>query len=266
MIQKKIEMSYRKSTIKIFRDLVESMTFPIDIRTIVTDSDGNYVLYVCDIYHAQPNFTVEINAETYTIVAIDSEENTITLSGAVPIIVTSFELYKPFFFYGTPTQTNMELSKESQVNIKHVPMVYMIVPFDDVDQNDISPITKTISGDLFFLTQSNNLTWLNEQAFDEGVMPMRRLAENLVQKMIETISVFDILPDKKSFKMKDYPKFGVQIQGKGVNLSYWNDNLSGCSMRIESLGIWDDGKCDVCLPPILPIESSFDSSFDNSFS
>lgn len=238
-------MSYRKSTIDIFRDLVESMTFPVSIRTIVTNSDGTFSLYVCNIYHAQPNFTVEINSESYTIISIDSENKIITVGGLVPITVYLFELYHPYFFFGTPISTGVELNKESQVNIPHVPMVYFALPFDDVNNNDLTPINKTITGDLYFLTQGNNFQWLNEQAYNEGVMPMRRLQENLEQKMIEAISIFDILPENESFKIRDFPKFGVYLS-KGVEKSQWSDQLSGCSMRIDSLGIWDNGKCDDC--------------------
>lgn len=238
-------MSYRKSTIDIMRELVESMTFPVQILAVEPIDSNIQKLHVCDIFHAQPDFSVVIDSIVYRISEVDDVEKTITIIGTATVVVDSFELYKPYFFYGTPIQTGMELNKESEQNIPHVPMVYFALPFDDTDQNDLSPITRKITGDLYFLTQGDNLQWLNEQAFQQGVKPMRRLQQSLEARMKEIVGVFDIFPAGQSFEVRDFPKFGVFITN-GQKKSMWSDNLSGCKMRINNLGIWVNEVCEVC--------------------
>lgn len=238
--------TFRPDTIKIFRNFTESLTFPIDIRFQVTNGNGSITLHVCQLLHAQPNFKVTIGGNEYTILAIDDDDNTITVEGEDPIIVSSFELYKPYFFYGSPIQTGMELTKETEVNIPHVPMVYFN-PGNDRDGNGIEPQNKLANGDLYFLTKSNTLEWLNEQSYSEGVRPMRRLQQYYVDQMIEKgVSLFDIIPSGKIFKVDDYPKFGVYVREKGIAQNKWSDQLSGCGFPLDDLGIWDDGKCHDC--------------------
>lgn len=238
--------TYRPDTIKIFRTFTESLTFPINIKSIINNNDGTLTLTVCELIHAQPGFEVTIETASYLITAIDDDLNTITVKGTTPITVTTFDLYKPFFFYGHPIQTGMELAKESEVNIPHVPMVYFR-PDKDVDNNDITPINKEANGELYFLTKSNTLQWLNEQTYNEGVRPMRRLQEYYVDRMIEQgVSIFDIIPAGHEFSVSDYPKFGVYITEKGTQQNKWTDQLSGCGMPLGGLGIWDDGKCHIC--------------------
>ena len=241
-----IYQTFRPDTIKIFRAFTESLIFPIDIRFQVINGDGTITLHVCQLLHAQPNFKVTIGGNDYSIEEIDDDANTITVKGNQPITVTSFELYKPYFFYGSPIQTGEELTKESEVNIPHVPMVYFN-PDKDKDQNNASPTSKLVNGDLYFLTKSNTLQWLNEQTYIEGVRPMRRLQQYFVDQMIEKgVSLFDIIPAGKSFSVDDYPKFGVYVREKGVSQNKWSDQLSGCGFPLEDLGIWDDGKCHDC--------------------
>jgi len=238
--------TYRPDTIKVFRSFTESLIYPIDIKSVVNNVNGTYTLSVCRLLHAQPNFKITIGATEYKITAIDDDLNTITVEGTTPITATSFELYKPYFFYGTLLQMNVELTNQAAVNIPHVPMVFFQIPFVDTDYNDTDPINKSVTGDLFFLTQGDNFKWLNEQAFDEGVRPMRRLQQYYVDQMIELgMSIFNIVPANQEFKVGDLPKVGVQTR-KGTEKSWWCDNLSGCSMHMEGLGLWDDGKCHGC--------------------
>lgn len=238
--------TYRPDTIKIFRDFTESLTFPIEINSVVLNPDNTQTIFVCRLLHAQPNFSITIGAENYLIIAIDDDLNTITVSGSDPIAAVSFYLYKPYFFYGTPIQTGMELNKESEVNIPHTPMVYLR-PDRDEDPNDIDPIARRCNGDLFFLTKSNNVEWLNEQLYDEGVRPMQRLQQYFVDQMIEVgVSIFNIIPAQKTFKPLDYPRFGVYITEKGIKQNKWSDQLSGRGFALEGLGLWDDGKCHDC--------------------
>lgn len=241
-------MTYRPDTIKILRDFTESLIFPINIKTVVDHGDGTFTLYVCKLLHAQPGFSITIEDNNYLITNIDDDENTntITVSGTAPITIRYFELYKPYFFYGTPIQTGMELNKESEVNIPHTPMVYFN-PGNDGDMNDLDPQNKLINGGLFWLTNSNNLEWLNEDSYKYGVRPMRRLGQYYIDQMIEIgFSIFNILPANKMFRIDDYPKFGVYITEKGHVQNKWTDQLGGCGTKIGDLGIWDDGLCHDC--------------------
>lgn len=239
-------MSYRKSTIDLLRDIANAMTFTVEIKSVTQNTDGTQTLSVCDIFHAQSDFTVTIDSYSYSITAIDANAKTITVKGTPTITATSFDLYKPYFFFGTPIQTGMELNKESEVNIEHTPMIYLAIPYQDKDSYDNSPITRQTTFDLYFLTKGSDGEWLNERLFDEGVFPMRRLMENFVQAIIDEVKTFDIIPASQISAPKDFPNFGVYLQGKGIPKRMWTDKLSGTMLHFDGIGVWDDGLCKDC--------------------
>src|ERR1700751_1559070 len=115
-------MVYKQSSIDIIDNIISSLEFPVEIKTYVNNGVGNHTLTVCDMYHAQPGFVVTIGGKKYTITDIipatklfceAPTNDVIKIKGdASNITATTFDLYKPFFFYGTPIAEGMELAQE----------------------------------------------------------------------------------------------------------------------------------------------------------
>lgn len=243
------------------------MTFPVIITSVEMNDDGTQTLTVCDLYHAQEGFPVNIGGNEYIIREI-TYPNIMRVSGTPEIEPQTFELYHPIFKHGTPIATGMEIGKIPEANDK-TPMVWFMEQFDDdIFYKEESPFERRSRFKLFFLTQGDHAKWLTEEAYEKAIIPMRRLQEKFEQEMIANDSLFNM--DDCQVTVRNYAKFGVFIVEKGMPTGLFKDKLSGCEMDIKSLDIYRLGICDLaCTPPTPeppPVEDrQFDNSFDQSF-
>lgn len=231
-------MIYRQSSIDIIKAVVQAMTFPVTITEVVVN--GNiHTIKTCDIYHAQQSFSVEIGGEIYTIdgisgtnmMAVIGTTNSIQYTFSVP---QTFDLYKPFFFHGTPIAQGTELNQKDNAFDK-IPMVWMYEQFTDTfNEEENNTIEREIKMRLFFLSRGNHEEWLTEEAYHQGIEPMRRLAENFVNKLKSFIvgGQKRFNTDNLQYDIINYAKFGVFISNKGTEKQLWADNLSGCELAI----------------------------------
>lgn len=233
-------MSYRADTIDILRSVVEAMRFPVTIKSVVEDSSGTFTLTVCDLYHAQPTFSVEIDGNSYTIVSVE-HPGTLVLTGTAPITADSFELYRPYFYHGTPIATGEELKQEDNAFDK-TPMVWALEQFEDVFHRDPDdPVDRETTIRLFFLTQGDNELWTTADAYANAIKPMRRLQECFSDALAADTARFSYVPAEET--VKNYAKFGVYIQDKGSTRRLFADQLAGCEMPLSPLVIMKSGIC-----------------------
>src|SRR3989304_3963435 len=184
-------MIYKQNSIDIIGAVVSSMTFPVSITNV--SSVGNvHTLTVCDLYHSQAGFTVTIGGNDYLITQV-LEPDTIIVTGTAPIIVSSFNLYTPFYFHGTPIETNIELAQEKNAFDK-TPMVWFLGNFTDRFFDDSEDTReREIRFRLFFLTQANHEKWLVDDAYLNAIKPMRNLSEQFVEKLRALPARFDLI-------------------------------------------------------------------------
>ena len=253
-------MGYRRTMVDIFRDLVASMTFPVTIDS-QSASGNTWTLIVCDLYHAEVGRTVTIGGNDYVIASIDSDTNTMVVTGADPIVVTTFNLYLPFYFHGTPIATDDELVKENEANSK-TPMIWLLETFgEEREQDPLSMHDRYFTGKLFFLTQADHEKWLTDEAYIKAIEPMDRLAQTFITYIESNPGDFD-LPTLK-YKIDSYAKFGVYITNKGMEKNMFADKLSGVGISFSPLTLQKGGICDTPCTPNLPaipdmeIESTF---------
>ena len=233
-------MSYRTSSIDLMSSVLDAMDFTVTIQNVVEDPAGTFTLTVCDVLHAEPGRRITIDGNRYTIASVDAP-NTLVLSGEDAITAESFELYRPYFFFGTPIGTEDELEQEKNASNK-TPMIWMMLPFQDrPDENPESAFDRELDVRLFFLTQADHEKWLTPDANEKAIQPMRRLEERYWAKVKQMISRFNV--DRTSSKINDYPKFGVYLNGKS-DKSLWADKLAGCESSITGLRIYHAGTCE----------------------
>ena len=223
--------NYKESSIDIIEKVVLAMTFPVKILKV--DSVGDvHTLTVCDIFHAQPDFKVDIAGNEYTIQST-SGTTTMIVKGTPDPVVGTFQLYKPNFFHGTPTQQGVELIEELKATEK-TPMIWLYEQFTDKFFND--PESKTerdIIMRLFFLTDTETDQNLTEDAYQKAIEPMRRLAENFERQLnVPQNGVKRFNTDTLEFDLINYHKFGVFINNKGMEKSLWQEKLAGCEMAV----------------------------------
>ena len=220
-------MQQPESILDILRDAVAAMPVTVEIKDVI-DNNTSYTLHVCNPLHAQPGFKTVINGVTYRITEVTPE--TITVTGSVVPVVGEFELYRPFFYHGTPIATNTELQKERNASNK-TPMVWLLRPFKERYHNG-GAYERHTTLRLFFLTQADHALWLTDQADDEAIQPMRRLLFHFLNHLAtfkdsECQRVFDIT--NLDYDVTEYAKFGVYLNNN-VDKSLFADQLAGVEL------------------------------------
>lgn len=244
-------MPFKESSIDIIGDVVASMTFPSNIIAYVNNGLGVHTLTLDSMYHAQPGFNITIGVNTYLIQATteaavpscgDAGYDVIQIYGdASNIVATTFNMYIPFVFHGTPIAQGVELEKKSQAKDK-VPMGWFMEQYKDhFYESETQNKDRDIQFRYFFLSQGNPDKWTSAQALRYGIRPMQRLAECFIAKLKTMPYRFDV--DNLEYDMLVYGKFGVFITNRGMNDSLWHDKLSGVELSFAGLGVYKRTQC-----------------------
>lgn len=241
---------YLKPLTKILREVVEGMTFPVKINSVVPGSE-TVEIFCCDIYHAQVGYTVTIDGNDYKIEAFSQANESLVLkpkfTGSYTIAPgTTFQLYGLHFFHGTPITTDTEL-KEIEFAADKVPMIWLWENFTETVVRD-SLIERYANGiELYALTQSpEQLQQMSHSdIMTNCVEPMRRAAQNLRNYFYKRTDIFST--DFSKFDFEEYPKFGIVARKKGSERKLMADFLSGCGIYTDfELYYKDDCIVDSC--------------------
>lgn len=231
-------MTYKRSLIDIIDDQIGELNFTIEIESVALNEAGQTVITSCNIFHAQPGFSVSIDNVSYRITDINGSTQIILPGDLTTALtgVTSFDLYRPYFFHGTPLATNTELQNATNIASNKTPMFWLHEGFEEKFYTDQ---TITLERDSFFdlyaLTQADHDNWLTDDAYHYAIEPMRRMAETLIQQMQNTPGIFQ----QKDFdyRITGIAKFDVTLTNKGTLKNLFLDNLSGVRIRFEPLKI-----------------------------
>lgn len=230
----------RRHLIDILESVFFSMNLVVTINGVVT-TGTTHVISCEDVKYAQVGRKITIDGNEYTITEVDHQAETITCTGDEAIVVGSFTLYEPFFFYGTPIQQGVELNAEDQARDK-TPMVWLLESFTEDFTDDIdNPIERTVTPRLFFVTEADFENYTTAQAKDLYIRPMMRLRDMFIAQIKATPRVFEVI-DELAFSGSDYNKFGVYITNKGAEKSMWADKLSGIECAPD-LKIYKEDPC-----------------------
>lgn len=251
-------MNYLQPAIDVIGSLISPMTFPVEILTASNLGAGKHSLEVCNMWHAQPGFEVTIGGKKYLIEDIEdsvSDEcgtrtvDKIKVKGATGnITAKTFDLYKPFFFYGTPMAEGTELSAVKSSKDK-TPMYWLRL--DDFSNhgytNDgLERRERDIKFRIYPLSFSDHEKYTTEVAKKYVVDPMYRMAEVLIKAIENNPGRFDT--DNFTWDIPAvFPKFGVISINRGVEKALWHDKLGGVELNIN-LTVYRQNVCDECKP------------------
>jgi hypothetical protein len=222
----------RVETVKIIEDIVRNWKIMLDIKSVTLDGD-NFVLSVCNTYYLigkHPNwsngYTVSIDGNSYEILDVVLNES-ITLKGGVEPSKGKFQISPPYFYHGTITQTNTELSMISDAFDK-TPMIYLRRTFSETFENLESSIDRTPDLELYFLNQSDFNGWQTDDFDTYSVIPMRNCLYEFI-KMVD--SRRDIIGKLDTYRVIDAIKFATFNEKTGYEKAIWPINISGCGLR-----------------------------------
>lgn len=224
---------------ELLKGIISPVSYIISFDSVTTISAGVYRLNgICDFHHAQPGMSVTIGGNVYLILDYSDSGKTMTVQGTVAIVVSSFSLYKPFFFHGTPIQQQNELSKFPLSG--KTPMIYLMEPYKtEYDYEATSSIDRQSDFTLCFLTQADISKWLTEDFYHKSISPMKNLFEDFMTVLIDS-NLFHTV--KQKAKPVFHTKFGINIQGSDDGKLYFAENLSGVSVDL-SIEIYKDDSC-----------------------
>jgi hypothetical protein len=231
-------MVYQRPITDIIEELVEDATFTVAITSAAVVS-ATQVLTCDDIKHAQVGYEIELAEGDFTISAINFTNNTITVTGATPVIAAqSFDLYNPFFFHGTEPETANTLTHHTDYKNK-TPMIWMRENFKEKVHPFGSRIDRTSSIELFTLTSADYNQVIDDR-YTNYVRPMMRLMENFIAYMRTRTDLIDM--EEVEIETETYTKFGVYAVNKGMASRLFFDNLAGQAMRLD-LPVVRKGQC-----------------------
>ena len=221
-------MEYKAPIEDIISSAISAMTFPVTIYKIGQAFDI-WTLTVDNVYHAQVGSQniVTIGGHPYTITGIiyniadGVDQLTVQdLTGVNSISATSFNMYAPFFFYGTLTETGSELPTD---NSQCSPMVFLRLDetLEETFHGDPQDSHERLTNcEIAFLAQ-NDYTQQTTGLISGAVTPMRRMMENFIEQVTSTVSTFEKLD--WDYKVKYYTKVFVKADTKQI----WSNQLSG---------------------------------------
>jgi len=232
-------MPRTRDIVKIIEAVVTGMEFPVQFNEVSVAGDL-HTLLVDDLYHAQKDYDITIDGNIYHIQSVDYDTKLMVVKGDEDIEVTEFELYKPFFFHGTPMVLNQELVKIRLAEDK-TPMVYLLEMVSETYIKDSeSPIERESDLRLFFLTKNNHAQYLSDELNHECVQPMKALAESFVEAV--TLDTANFLTEGEDYVLRQNTRFARYIE-KGAEKPLVNDQLGGNELE-WSIKIKKDLSCD----------------------
>jgi len=227
-------------TFEIVKQIVEDMDWNLPIREIV----GNR-LFMCKTLHLKAGSGVldpQNNQYLVTNVLNNEYIDVLGTTGAFQgLYVTVTEL--PYFLQGKWISANNEyLLMDSDTSSK-TPLIWLVRGYEEKFNSKSNSVKMEVEPVIYFLDQANFNEWTNEDHDKEAVNPMY----NLAQYFVDTVKKSGQFVDLDGWKIKDEPKFGVELHNnskdKGNAKRILSDDLSGVGLRIPLKFL---GNCKVC--------------------
>jgi hypothetical protein len=241
-------MINRTPTTDIIESIVNLLSFDYAITSVTDNLDGTYTLTSNNTYHLQPTFVVSIDSVDYTVVSVVRNTN-IVVSGTVLPTATSFTVYTPYYFHGTPVQVSNELT-EINVSSEKTPMVYLSEALKEKYFGRGSAIDRTTNCRLFFLTQCET-SWLTERFHSDAIQPMTDLANEFIEKLRASKLIGNF--EENGYEITTLQRVSIETSGKGKK-NFANECLSGVELNIELPIVRGN---NMCPPTIIVVPTGY---------
>jgi hypothetical protein len=221
------DLSKIKETFELLKPVVASIENVVEIDSVVDNLDGTFTIFSCNTLWTTKGFTLSIGGNDYEVTDIEFN-NSITISGTVPIVVTSFNLYVPYYYHNTIIAQNEELNQVSNSWDKF-PMIYLHeITRERFDNVVDSSIDRESDCDLYFMIDSNIEDWKTSDHYEKAIRPMRSLMFSFLNALEKANNVGII----QNFEVFDHARWGIYITMKGHPDRLFRDDLSGTQLRI----------------------------------
>lgn len=234
----------RTETCDLLKPILESISNLFTITNVTENIaataglDGTYTIFGCKTLWASVGHCVTIDSIQYKIIDLQSNE-WIKVTGASIPTSNAFELYNPFYFYGTVLQTSAEL-KETGNTWDKFPMCYLQeITHEKFNRDILESKDRDSDCDIFFMVDGNPEDWITKDHHRYAIAPMRNLAYEFIQALYNANNVQNFT----EYDIYNHAKWGVYVQGKGAVSKYFMDDLSGVHLKITIPFLKQDEEC-----------------------
>lgn len=245
---------YKRPFVDICNDVMNGINVTMQALAVTLNTDGTQTVKFCDIFYAQKGFNVMIDGKSYVITDFSQVNETLTLQANFtgdPTITNRviFDLYRPYFFYGTPLTTAAELDQIKPAELK-TPMIWLWEKFKETFYRD-EMIERTIDDVEFYALSQPPKKLMQMIRIDierDCVNPMRRLLEMFFAEIERRTDIFSA--DDLQFSTEEFARFGIVGRNQGATKSVLMENLSGVGGYC-TLDLFFKDAC-ACPPIVIP--------------
>lgn len=218
-----------KDTVDIIKGLVALMTPTVMVSGAVTNPDSTFTLSISNTHWLRIDKRIQIDSLEYRIVSFIINES-ITISGSILPVVSSFPMPAPHFEHGTVEPAAIEQGNEMDPTLR-TPFIYLIEPIQETDITDEEMIWgRESSPRLYFMDESD--TAYNPTKHKTNVIEPARQMVNLFFSKIkeEEDYLYKEVLQHKETAAADWGKF---VLDKGYEGKFFNDTISGLQVDFD---------------------------------
>lgn len=220
-------------------EIVENVVANLDLTTKV-EASGN-TLTTCDTLHLrkysvvkdESNNTFRVDSVTINEQIVVTPLGSYTWSG---IVLTAPE---PTFLQGEWMNANSEYLDMSNRSAKKTPLIWLVRGYNEDHFGRESSIDFEVDPIIYFLDETPESGWLQDDHDKNAINPMYQLCEKFVKTLNRKVFIDEI----QTYSIKDVPEFGVKVGNKGSDRTIIDDYFSGVELRVD-LRVFDN--CSKC--------------------
>lgn len=221
-------------TVKIIREIIESLSFTIKVNSIDTLGGGQYKINTCNTYHLTNGLTLSLGGNDYKVIEISVNSYILIeeiLSGTGVPVITEINIDAPKFEHGKAIDVNAEVISRTDSDTSVFPLGYLYEPFDENDTGGVvSAVDKEASVRIFFLAQTNWSVWNTDEHFESVIYAMENLAKEFVSAASNNKNI-GIIENKRMYPHRDFGVRKNRETGEGENMfDIW---CSGIELNID---------------------------------
>lgn len=214
------------SVVDIFRSIVANIDLKIKVKSV-----NGFIVYVCDTKHITIHKVIEdSDGKTWKVKDFKQDEwvELTPLDGQLAFEATHIFAPKPLFIHGNASSANSEYLRVSQITLEKTPFIWLLSGYTEREFGVMSAIGLEVTARLFFMDETNEREWINDEHLKYTIKPMRKLA-GLMVEAIEKDGRFPTLTERS---FVDRARFGVEVVNKGNASKIIDDDLSGTQLDL----------------------------------
>lgn len=213
-----------------FSELMRAKVNQLDLTIKLKRQEGNK-LYVCKTLHLKPGRIIyDENDFVYQVEDLKSNEwILVTGVGVGPEIFEGKDINCPpvYFLTGTPSSVNSEYQQIEKHARNKMPCVWLNENYEEDANGPGSSVERVVVPQLFFMDETDEKRWTNEQQHKMALQPMSNLADHFFESFKKDRLWKRLTPVKKTPRAR----FGVYIDGRGNDRKIIDEYISAVETR-----------------------------------